>query len=236
MRVFAIADPHLSRASPKPMDIFGGNWEGHPEIFFAKWQEVVQENDLVLIPGDISWAMSLNEAFVDLQDIAALKGQKVLLRGNHDYWWNSIGKVRKVLPKGMYALQNDALRFVGKEVGVVIAGTRGWVCPNEFEFSEKDQKIYLREVERLKLSLKAAEKFIQVGDKLIVMLHYPPTNAGLEPSKFTEIIQAASPDALAFGHLHGKDATQVIDTIDNIAIHFVAADALRFKPSFILEV
>ncbi len=236
MRIFAIADPHLSKASPKPMDIFGGNWEGHPEIFFTKWQEIVQEDDLVLIPGDISWAMNLSEALLDLQDIAALKGQKVLLRGNHDYWWNSIGKVRKVLPEGIYALQNDALRFAGKERGVVIAGARGWVCPNDVEFTEQDQKIYLREVERLKLSLKAAEKLRQAGDKLVVMLHYPPTNAGLEPSKFTEIIQVTAPDALAFGHLHGKDATQVINAIDNVAVHFVAADALRFEPSFILEV
>ena len=236
MCVFAIADPHLSKASPKPMDIFGGNWEGHPEIFFTKWQEVVQEDDLVLIPGDISWAMNLSEALLDLQDIAALKGQKVLLRGNHDYWWNSIGKVRKVLPKGMYALQNDALRFASKEMGVVIAGARGWVCPNDVEFTKQDQKIYLREVERLKLSIKSAEKLRQAGDKLVVMLHYPPTNAGLEPSKFTEIIQATTPNALAFGHLHGKDSTQVINNLGNIAIHFVAADALRFEPRFILEV
>ncbi len=236
MRVFAIADPHLSRASPKPMGIFGGNWEGHPEIFFTKWQEIVQEDDLVLIPGDISWAMNLNEALLDLQDIAALKGKKVLLRGNHDYWWNSIGKVRKALPNRMYAIQNDALRFVGKEAGVIIAGTRGWVCPNDFEFTEQDKKIYLREIERLKLSLQAAKKLRLAGDKLIVMLHYPPTNSLLEPSKLTKIIQDAAPDALAFGHLHGKDVTQVINNLDNIAVHFVAADALRFKPRFILTV
>lgn len=236
MRIFAIADPHLSRASPKPMDIFGGNWEGHPEILFTKWQEVVQENDLVLIPGDISWAMRLSEALLDLKDIAALKGQKVILKGNHDYWWNSLSKVRKALPETIYALQNDAFRFRGKNSGVVIAGSRGWICPNAFQFTAEDHKIYLRELERLKLSLKTAQKLRQAGDKLIAMLHFPPTNAKLEPSGFTEIIQQAAPDALLFGHLHGEDSKQIITDLDKVAIHFVAADALEFKPKFILAV
>jgi len=182
MRIFAIADPHLSKSDPKPMDIFGGNWQGHPEVFFERWQEVVGEKDLVLIPGDISWAMHLKNAMYDLNDIAELNGQKLLLRGNHDYWWDAIGKVRKALPERMYALQNDAFRFETEpdksesSKGVVIAGTRGWNCPESFDFDTNDEKIYLREVERLKLSLAAAKKLLQEGDKFIVMLHFPPTN------------------------------------------------------------
>lgn len=111
MRFFAIADPHLSSAHPKPMDIFGGNWQGHPEIFFARWREVVRDSDVVLIPGDISWAMSLEDALVDLRDIANLPGHKLILRGNHDYWWSSISKVRKALPERMQALQHDAFAW-----------------------------------------------------------------------------------------------------------------------------
>ena len=167
MRVFAIADPHLSKATPKPMSVFGPNWAGHPELFFEQWRETVADEDLVLVPGDISWAMRLEDALLDLQDVAALPGRKVLLRGNHDYWWPAIGKLRAALPPGMFALQNDALQ-VG---GVVIAGTRGWTSPGAFDFTEQDRKIYDRELERLKLSLKAAKKLS--GEKFVVMLHLP---------------------------------------------------------------
>jgi uncharacterized protein len=222
MRLFAIADPHLSKANPKPMDIFGGNWQGHPEVFFERWRETVQEDDVVLIPGDISWAMRLDEALLDLQDIAALPGKKVLLRGNHDYWWSSLSKIRKSLPKDMFVIQNDALCLDG----VVIAGTRGWVCPGSYEFTSEDQKIYEREVERLKLSLQAAKKL--TGEKLVVMLHFPPTNVKLEPSGFTELILDYKPDALVFGHIHGE--TPVLPDLGHTQVHFVAADALGFRP------
>jgi predicted phosphohydrolase len=229
MRVFAIADPHLSRAAPKPMDIFGPGWQGHPQKFFDRWLETVTEGDLVLIPGDISWAMRLQEALPDLQDIAELPGVKVLLRGNHDYWWPPIGKLRKALPEGMFALQNDALRFGP----VVIAGTRGWVCPGSAGFEGQDEKIYRRELERLGLSLAAAQGL--GGEKLVVMLHYPPTNFRLEPSGFTDMLLKANPDVLVFGHLHGADGSRVIDELGNIAVHFVAADALAFRPKLVLD-
>ena len=233
MRVFAIADPHLSKAEPKPMTIFGENWAGHPEAFFERWRESVCADDLVLIPGDISWAMRLEGALEDLRDIAALPGKKVLLRGNHDYWWPSISKLRRALPKGMYAVQNDALRFEN----VVVAGTRGWVTPGSTDFTEQDEKVYQRELERLKLSLESAKKLsdetTKTPMKTVVMLHYPPTNLKLEPSGFTDLLLEYAPDALVFGHLHGS--TRVIETLGEIQVHFVAADALSFKPRLVLE-
>lgn len=222
MHLFAIADPHLSRANPKPMDIFGGDWQGHPDILFERWQKTVSADDIVLIPGDISWAMRLEEALLDIQDIAALPGKKVLLRGNHDYWWSSLSKIRKSLPKDMYVIQNDALLLDG----VVIAGTRGWVCPGGYEFTLEDRKIYEREVERLKLSLKVAQHL--KGEKKVVMLHFPPTNVKLEPSGFTQLILEAKPDALVFGHIHGEIPT--LPLLEGIPVHFVAADALEFFP------
>ena len=181
MRLFAIADPHLSRVDPKPMDIFGPGWGGHPGAFFDGWRRVVREDDLVLVPGDLSWAMRLDDALSDLRDIAALPGTKVILRGNHDYWWPSIGRLRAALPPTLLALQNDALR-VGD---VVVAGTRGWTCPGGREYDEHDERIYRRELERLDLSLRRARTLLREGDRSVIMLHYPPTNPRLEPSGFT---------------------------------------------------
>ncbi len=233
MRVFAIDDPHLSRYDPKPMTIFGDGWAEHPEAFFSGWRDTVAEGDLVLVPGDVSWAMTLEGALPDLHDIAALPGQKVLLRGNHDYWWPSLTKLRAALPEGMFAVQNDALRF-GGVVGVVVAGTRGWVCPGAREFSAEDEKIYVRELGRLALSLAAAAKLRRPGDRLIVMLHYPPTNLRLEPSGFTDLIETSGADALVFGHLHGERRT--VDKVGDVPAYLVAADASGFRPKLILEV
>lgn len=229
MRVFAIADPHLSRADPKPMTIFGPAWQGHPDEFFEGWRKVVGEEDLVLVPGDLSWALRLDEALLDLQDIADLPGRKVILRGNHDYWWPSISKLRAALPERMYAVQNDALALGG----VVVAGSRGWVSPGSHGFSEQDEKIYRRELERLKLSLRAARKLS--GEALIVMMHFPPVNSRLEPSGFTELLLEAAPDAVVFGHVHGEPAEKVTPDLPGIATHFVAADALGFVPRLVLE-
>ena len=228
MRVFAIADPHLSRADPKPMTIFGPGWEGHPDAFFHGWRSVVTDDDLVLVPGDLSWAMRLEDALLDLEDIAALPGRKVILRGNHDYWWPSISKLRRSLPEGMYAVQNDAIVIDG----VVVAGTRGWACPGSRGFVEQDEKIYRREAERLALSLSAAADL--EGDYRVVMLHFPPTNPRLEPSEFTRLVEAAAPDALVFGHVHGEQ-DGVLKRLGGVDVHFVAADALGFVPRLLCD-
>lgn len=229
MRLFAIADPHLSRADPKPMDIFGPGWAGHPQAFFDGWRETVSQDDLVLVPGDVSWAMRLEDALLDLEDIAGLPGKKVLLRGNHDYWWPSISRLRRALPPGMWALQNDALVVDG----VVVAGTRGWVCPGSHGFTEGDEKIYRREVERLRLSLDHAARL--EGEYRVVMLHFPPTNTRLEPNELTAAIVEARPDALVFGHVHGEQPEGIVREIDGIAVHFVAADTLAFRPRLIKD-
>lgn len=227
MRLFAIADPHLSRAQPKPMSVFGGAWEAHPEAFFEGWRSVVSDDDIVLVPGDISWAMRLDDALVDLRDIAALPGRKVILRGNHDYWWPSISRLRRALPEGIYAVQNDAVELDG----VVVSGTRGWVTPGSRGFTAEDERIYQRELERLGLSLAAARRL--EGRFRVVMLHFPPTNNRLEPSGFTKAIADYAPDALVFGHVHSDEP--VLSSLDDIAVHFVAADALGFVPELIAD-
>ena len=147
MKIYAISDLHISTSTDKPMDVFGGNWVGYLDKIRSDWAEKVAENDLVLIGGDISWAMNIDEAKVDIDTISDLKGKKILIKGNHDYWWSGITKVRDMLPNDFYALQNDSLRFDG----VVVCGSRCWSVPGSPEFTEQDKKIYLREIERLKL-------------------------------------------------------------------------------------
>ncbi|MEG2454406.1 MAG: metallophosphoesterase, partial [Clostridia bacterium] len=170
MKIFSISDLHLSFSSDKPMDIFGDAWANYFEEITLDWQKKVADDDIVLIAGDISWAMSLENAIVDMLEVSKLKGKKVIIRGNHDYWWSSYAKV-KAATKGLeiYPIQNNAIRFDG----YVICGTRGWSIANEGA-NEDDKKIFNREIIRLEISLKEAVSKLQTGDKLIAMVHYPP--------------------------------------------------------------
>ena len=200
MKIYAISDLHISTNTNKPMDVFGGNWVGYLDKIRADWQEKVTDEDLVLIGGDISWAMNIEDAKKDIESISNLKGKKIIIKGNHDYWWSGIGKVRDILPPNFYALQNDSIRFDN----VVICGSRCWSVPGSPDFNEQDRKIYLRETERLKLSLKSAEKLRQEGDKLIALIHYPPFNVKRENTLFTDIFEEYKVDLVVYGHLHGK--------------------------------
>lgn len=211
MKIFAIGDLHLSTNVEKPMDIFGPGWENHFERICNDWNEKVSENDLVLIPGDISWGMYLEEAQADLDLIASLKGKKIITRGNHDYWWKSITAVRSALKPNLYALQNDAIRFDG----VVVCGTRGWTVPEKDFKNEEDEKIYKRELIRLELGLQALEKLYVEGDKRIVMIHYPPFNAKMLPSDFTRLCEKYKIDYVVYGHLHGKNCRCKLKLVQN---------------------
>ena len=141
MKVYAISDLHLSLRGDKPMDVFGAKWDDYLNKIEKSWQETVSDDDVVLISGDISWAMELENALLDIDFIARQKGTKILIRGNHDYWWSGITKLRQNLPNGVYALQNDAIKFNN----VVFCGSRGWAVEGSPDFEEHDRKIYLRE-------------------------------------------------------------------------------------------
>lgn len=201
MKVFAISDLHLSTVCNKPMDVFGKSWENYFEQICADWKEKVSEEDLVILAGDFSWAMRMEEALPDFECVAKLPGRKVILRGNHDYWWNTISQVRNSIPQGFFALQNDCLRFGD----VLICGTRGWVCPDGDNLSDEDKKIFLRETERMKLSIAAMQKMRQEGDKVIAVMHYPPFNGRYDDSEFVRQFVANDVHCVVYGHLHGKD-------------------------------
>ncbi len=201
MKVYAISDLHLSTVCGKPMDIFGKAWENYFELISADWKEKVTDEDVVLLPGDFSWAMRMEDALPDFERVADLPGSKVILRGNHDYWWNTLSQVRSLIPKGFYALQNDCLRFGD----ILVCGTRGWTCPDGDNLTAEDKKIYLREIERLKLSIASMQKQRKPTDKVIAITHFPPFNGRYDESEFTKQFVLADIDTVVYGHLHGKD-------------------------------
>ena len=202
MKIFAISDLHLCLSGSKPMDVFGTTWENYLDEIKDDWNNKVSEDDIVLMAGDLSWAMKLDEAAKDLEYLSSLKGKKIIIRGNHDYWWKSISCLRKELPKSIYPLQNDAIKINN----YIICGTRGWTVPekNKIQIPE-DEKIYKREIIRLKLTLSEAKKLkTSSEDKIICMLHYPPFNSSLEQSEFTNVIKEYGVDKVVYGHIHGK--------------------------------
>lgn len=207
MAVWAIADLHLSFGVPdKSMDIFGEAWKGHAEKIAKNWRATVAEEDLVLIAGDLSWAMRLEEAMPDLAWIAALPGTKVIIRGNHDYWWGSLAKVTRALPPSIHAIQHTVFTWGGYSIG----GTRLWetrALPFAlFERAEtreqeaEREKIFARELGRLELSLKSLDP---QAEKRIILTHYPPIDTHLAPSPASALLEKYHVDFALFGHLHG---------------------------------
>ncbi len=242
MTVYAIGDLHLSFKEEiseknwnsieeyKPMDCFGERWNKHYKKIHKNWKKIVKEKDIILLPGDFSWAQKLEEVKRDFPYLSLLPGKKVLIKGNHDYWWQSISKVRSQLPANTYAIQNDSINLHN----ISIAGTRGWVCPNDEEFSEHDQKIFRREKLRLEMSLDSLEK---KEDILIVMFHYMPVNKEHEKNELIELLISYDVDICIYGHLHGEDAFDIKlpDNKWGIKFYLVSADFLNFAPQLIYK-
>ncbi|MBE5735655.1 MAG: serine/threonine protein phosphatase [Clostridiales bacterium] len=225
MKVYAISDLHLSINNPKPMDIFGGNWDNYVEKIVKSWNRKVKNDDIVLIAGDISWAMNLSDAMPDIEFISKLKGNKVIIKGNHDYWWHSVSALRNVLPDNFYALQNDAIK-IGK---VVICGSRGWVVPDDGNYkSEEDEKLFKREVMRMELSLKSADSLREKGDTLILMTHFPPYNAKYQSNDMTKLFEKYCVDKVVYGHLHTQDKRHKLKfTKNKIQYYLTSCDQIN---------
>ena len=226
MSIFALADLHLSGTPPtKPMDRFSPAWENHWDKVQSAWLAAIKPDDTVLIAGDTSWAMKWRDALVDLTAIAALPGRKILIRGNHDYWWGTLGKMTQEAPDTLFFLHNNFYMVEGWG----ICGSRGWLTPCDPFFQPVDEPIYLREVSRLRTSLAAARA--SGCERLMVMLHYPPIYMEECNNGFTELIEEFAVEYCIFGHIHGDGAHMAPQgQLKGAACHLVACDALNFQP------
>lgn len=228
MSLFAISDLHLALSGDKPMDVFGDQWYKHDEKIKNNWLELITEKDTVLIGGDISWSMRMEEGIQELQWIQKLPGRKIIIKGNHDYWWGSINKLNGLF-KDMSFIQNNFFSYDD----YAICGTRGWICPGSDKFTVQDDKIYKRELIRLRLSLEAARK--EGFTKLICMIHYPPTNEKFEDSGFIDIFKEYKVKKVIYGHLHGHSLYRVLKgERDSIEYFITSSDYLNFRPIKIL--
>ncbi len=226
MKVFAIGDLHLSVNNPKPMDIFGPQWEGYVDKIFDDWKQRVSNDDIVLLPGDFSWAMRLEETKKDFDLLKNLPGKKIMIRGNHDYWWSSISAVRKILPQNFFAIQNDAFVFGD----FIVCGTRGWTVPEpNSEMTQENEKIFKREVIRLELTLQAAKKLQTNGQKIICMLHYPPCNFHRQESELTNLIEKYGVSVVVFGHLHGFKKAITKFEMNGVDYYLTSCDIVENK-------
>ena len=226
MKIFAISDLHLSTTAPKPMDIFGTGWTDYIQKITEDWQEKVSDDDLVLIAGDISWAMKMTDALVDLNALADLPGKKVFIKGNHDFWWNGITKLREQAPNDSFVfLQTDSVK-IGN---AVIIGSRGWTCPGSNDYTEQDNKLYLREGERFRLAFGSADKLFEEGDIKIAMIHYPPFNLKKEPTLFTDAFENNGVKKVVFGHIHGSCFFPLRTELRGVEYLLTSCDKTDFK-------
>lgn len=251
MAIHIISDLHLSLfpGADKPMDIFGPRWFSHAQRLEQCWRDSVAEEDTVIVPGDISWALKLEDAKYDLDFLAGLPGKKVLLKGNHDLWWTGITKLNRMY-ENITFLQNDCY----EAEGFYICGSRGWLTPDSDEFTEADEKIYRRELLRLESSLKAATKAYRDsghaeedinhveadGNRdeedgpcpLIGIMHYPPVADARRFSGFQQLFEDYSVKDVYYGHIHGEDGfrTCIQGMHHGINYHLVSLDYLNCQP------
>ena len=227
MSIYAVSDLHLSFSGnvEKPMDVFGGEWVGHTEKVKDNWERDVKPEDTVILAGDISWALKFDDAFADLEWIGALPGKKVFFKGNHDLWWTSANKLNDRFG-GMRFIQNG---FYEAE-GYALCGSRGWLCPGDVEFTPHDEKIYKRELMRLRTSLSSAKN---AGfSRIIGVLHFPPTNDKFAESGFTDLFEEFGVSRVFYGHLHGAEGFRrgVNGKINGVEYRLVSLDYLKCKP------
>lgn len=234
MKIFAISDLHLSfdEKVDKPMDDFGDGWVNHAARLKQFWDELISDEDLVLIPGDISWGLKLGEAVADLDWIHERPGRKLLVKGNHDLWWTGITKLNAMYDDIIF-IQNEC--FTVEELDLTICGSRGWIMPGSDEFEEHDEKIYRRELGRMRMSLESAAR--SGASRKIFMTHYPPADDVGRCSEVTQLLEEFKVDFCVYGHLHGAQVWRrgIKGGHNGVEYRLVSLDYLGAKPKLIYE-
>lgn len=229
MSIYTIGDLHLSFENPKPMNIFGDNWENHEEKIREDWMSKVKEEDTVIHPGDFSWAMHLKDTYKDFKYLCSLPGKKIMLKGNHEYWWTTITNMKNYLKENNFNnidfIQTNSVEVENK----IICGTRGWSLHNLD--SDNSKKILAREELRLELGIKdAISKNVDGNKEIIVFIHYPPIIKENLNTGFIKILKKYDIKRCYYAHLHGKSIEEAVEgNIDGIEFKLVSADALDFK-------
>ena len=226
MSIFVIGDLHLSFGTEKPMDIFAG-WQDHWQRIEKNWRKLVKETDTVVIPGDISWGLTLEEAQPDFRFIHSLPGTKIISKGNHDYWWQTSKKMQEFLDKNGF----DSIRFLHNNAyeveEYIICGTRGWIFENG---QRQDEKVILREAGRLKMSL----DYIKSDKEKIVFLHYPTIYQEQRANHIINTLKQYNISRCFYGHLHGKTINYAFNGVnEGIKYKLISADAIDFCPYII---
>lgn len=224
MSIYAISDLHLSFGTNKPMNIFKG-WDNHIERLTANWKRLVKPTDTVILPGDFSWALKMEESLEDFKFLENLPGKKLLLKGNHDLWWSTAKKLREFWDK--YDIKSVDIVFNNCAVveGFAIAGTRGW-----FYDDASNKKVLLREAGRLHASLTEAEK---TGLPILTFLHYPPVYSNEVCNEIMDVLKSHNVKTVYYGHIHGSGAYNVVKEFEDIKFQLISCDSIEFTPYFI---
>lgn len=230
MSIFAVADLHLSMAPgvEKPMDVYGPRWFNHAGRLEQNWRSAVADGDTVIVAGDISWGLKLEEARYDLEWIDTLPGRKVFLKGNHDLWWSGITKLNQMYDSITF-LQNDCF----EAEGFVICGSRGWITPDNDDFASDDEKIYKRELLRMEASLKAGRALMQKcgAREMLGIMHFPPVSKPAAFSGFQQLFEDYGIKRVFYGHIHGEDGFRntIMGTYHGIDYQLISLDYLNCR-------
>ncbi len=228
--LFALSDLHLSFTTDKPMDVFGANWNNHAKKIENNWKRIVSENDTVVLAGDLSWGIDLENAKEDLLFVNRLPGKKIILKGNHDYWWCTQSKMTAFFAENgidtISVLYNNAIVCEDK----ILCGTRGWI--NEFGVKTEDERIIKREAKRLELSLEEGKKLLEQypDKKIVVFMHYPPVFGEFINYDIVDLLYKYGVNQVYYGHLHNVRETQLDKEYLGIKLFLTACDHIDFTP------
>lgn len=238
MAIYVIADLHLdTKTNQKSMEVFGNRWKDYVQKIKNNWSKLVASDDTVILPGDISWALNLEEAYPDLKWIDALPGHKILMKGNHDFWWSTVSKMEKFFCEKCITtidiLNNNAVEVEN----YIIAGSRGWFTDRSMQTAAQDvdyEKIMNRELIRLRMSLDAAKKLRdQNGKEILTFLHFPPVWSDYCCQEIVELLREYGIMRCYFGHIHSSYTVPSVFTEQGIEFRLISADYLDFIPQII---